>query len=168
MKILTKTVAVGVSFFIGMIVVHGAVYAQIGAEPKAKDQNNRIVGLWDVDVVVSSCANPNITITEFSAMHKYEVGGTGQVVPNTSPTAQSAHMMIWNHVRKNDYRMVMKMYRFDPNGNNIGWVIVRNETSINKSADKYIGSGVAEFFDSAGNFQFSSCPSFVGTRFTGE
>ncbi len=167
MKTFTKVIAMGMTFLIGTFVMHGSVYAQIGSDPKANDNNSKVVGLWDVDVIVANCIS-GTTIATFSAMHKYELGGTGQVVPDSGPTTLSAHMMIWNHVKKNDYRMAMKMFRFDPSGNNIGWVILRNEISINKEADTYVGSGVAEFFNSAGTFLFSSCPSFAGTRFTGE
>ncbi len=167
MKCFTKIVAVAMTCLIGTFVLSGSAYAQVGADPKTNARHSRVVGLWDVDVMVVNCVN-GAPVSTFSAMHKYEFGGTGQVVPNGSPTSLSAHMMIWSHVRNNDYQLDFKMFRFDANGNYNGWVVVRNEISISEDAQEYVGSGVAEFYNSAGTFLFSSCPSFIGSRFTGE
>lgn len=143
------------------------VYANTDKGLKTKARPSRIVGIYDVDVVVADCAT-GAAVASFRAMHKYELGGTGQVVPATNPTALSEHSMIWSHVRGNDYRSTVKMFRFDAAGNNIGWVVIRNDISISDDANSYSGSGVAEIFNSAGAWLGASCPSFTGTRFTGE
>ena len=109
-----------------------------------KARRNRIVGLWDVHVTVFNCST-GAELANFSALHKYELGGTGQVVPATNPTALSAHLSTWSHVSKNDYQLAFKMFRYDAAGNNIGWVIVRNDVEINEDANTYTGSGQAEF-----------------------
>ena len=57
---------------------------------------------------------------------------------------------------------------FDGNGNYIGWTVVTSEVSLSDDANEYTGSGVAQFFDPAGNPVGGSCPTFTGTRFTGE
>ncbi len=145
---------------IAMIMVQGAVYAQ--GSPNARQ--NRIVGVWDVQVTNTNC-DTGATLSTFRGLHKYELGGTGQVVPATNPTRLSAHMSVWNWVHGNDYKMTFKMFRFDAAGNNIGWIVVRNDVSINEDATEYTGSGRAEIFDVNGNNVGSSCPSFTGTRF---
>jgi hypothetical protein len=166
MKCLNKIIGIVAALSIGVLITYGTAFAQIGPDPKTNARNSRIVGLWDVEVTVTNCAN-GAPITSFLALHKYELGGTGQVVPSSNPTALSAHMMIWNHVGGDDYEMSMKMFRYSPEGALIGWMVLTNEISINEAADEYAGSGVAQVFDTAGNLVGGSCPIFAGTRFSG-
>lgn len=166
MKRLNRIIGIAATLSIGILVTFGTVYAQISPDPQTNARHSRIVGLWDVEVTVANCAT-GAPMASFLALHQYHLGGTGQVVPATNPAALSAHMLIWDHIGGNDYRMSMKLFRFDAAGNNIGWVVLNNEISINEDADEYSGSGVAQFFDAAGNLLFGSCPSFAGTRFTG-
>jgi hypothetical protein len=167
MKRLNRVTAIALVFCIGTLIAQATAFAQIGPDPHKGARQNRIVGLWDVEVTVKNCAN-GATLFSFPALHKYELGGTGQVVPAGDPTALSAHMMVWNHVMGNDYQMAFKMFRYDGDGDTIGWNVVTNEVSVNESGDEYAGSGVAQVFDAEGNLVGGSCPSFVGTRFTGE
>jgi hypothetical protein len=129
-----------------------------------KSRANRIVGLWNVQVTGLDC-NTGDQLFTFPALHKYELGGTGQVVPATNPAGLSAHMMIWNHISKNDYEITVKMFAFDPSGNNIGYAVIRGNVAIDNSATQYSGSAQAEFFDLNGNSLGVSCPTFAGTRF---
>lgn len=102
----------------------------------------------------------------FPSLHKYELGGTAQVVPGGSGAPSlSPHMAIWSNVSKNDYQLTFKMFRFDPDGNYIGYAIVRNNISINDDATQYSGSGQASAYDTEGNLLGMSCPSFTGVRF---
>lgn len=55
---------------------------------------NRIVGVWDVQVKVLDCSTGD-PIASFRGLHKYELGGTAQVVPSTNPAALSPHVGIW-------------------------------------------------------------------------
>jgi hypothetical protein len=128
---------------------------------------NRIVGVWDVQVTTFNCST-GATLASFRGLHKYELGGTAQIVPATNPTALSAHVGVWKHVRGNDYQLAFKMFRFDAAGNNIGWQIVRFDVAINEDATQEAGSGQAEVFDANGNKVATTCPAFTGTRFTGE
>jgi hypothetical protein len=128
------------------------------------DRPDKIVGVWDVAVTVRSCVNGAALFT-FPALHKYELGGTGQVVPATNPAALSPHVTVWKRVGKNLYQMSVKMFRFDASGNNIGWAVIRNDVAINEDGSGYAGSGRAETFDASGNSLGTSCPTFVGTRF---
>ena len=167
MKRLNRVILITAAVLIGSLDTYATAFAQIGPTPQTNARNSRIVGLWDVQVTVTNCAT-GAPLTTFPAMHKYEFGGTGQVVPAGNPSALSAHMMIWSHASGNDYLMSFKMFRYDGDGHTIGWNVVTNEISINEAADEYAGSGVAEFFDLNGNLLGASCPTFAGTRFTGE
>ncbi len=129
-----------------------------------KSRRNRIVGVWDVQVTLFDCSTGD-QLASFPALHKYELGGTGQVVPATNPAALSAHMTLWNYVSRNNYQLVVKMFRFDPSGNNIGWAVIRSDIAIDESSTAYTGSGQAEIFDLNGNLLGMSCPTFTGTRF---
>jgi len=166
MKRLNKLIGIFTALLITMLFTQLTAYAQIGPEPKNNARHNRIVGLWDVAVTINHCTL-GFEITNFKGLHKYELGGTGQVVPATNPTGLSAHMMIWSHAGDNDYQMSMKMFRFDPSGNYIGWMVLTNEISINEAADEYTGSGIAEVFNADGVLVAQTCPTFFGTRFTG-
>jgi len=158
--------AAGVALIVLLFTSLGAS-AQVVSEPRNSARPDRIVGLWDVQVSVASCAGGPVFNT-FPAMHKYEFGGTGQVVPAGNPTGLSAHMMVWTHLDGNNYLSRFKMYRYDASGQTVGWTILTNEVSINEEATEYTGSGYAEFFDNNGNLLMASCPSFTGTRFSTE
>jgi hypothetical protein len=128
------------------------------------DRGDKIVGVWDVVVTVRNCSTGD-PLVSFPALHKYELGGTGQVVPATNPAALSSHVTVWKRVGKNLYQMTVKAFRFDPSGTNVGWIVVRNDVAIREDGSGYAGSGRAETFDSDGNSLGTSCPTFVGTRF---
>ncbi len=164
MNHMNKVKVLAGAMVIAMVAWQVPVYAEIGPDLQARHE--RIVGVWDVEVVALNCIT-KAPITSFSALHQYQQGGTGQVVPDSGPTTLSAHLMVWNHVQQDDYQMAFKMFRFDGAGNNMGWIVVRNDISINQDADEYVGSGVAEFYNAAGTYLFSSCPELVGTRFEG-
>ena len=127
-------------------------------------RENRIVGVWDAQVTILNCST-GATLASWRGLHKYELGGTAQVVPATDPAAVSAHMGIWSHVHRNNYKLSFKLFRFDPAGNNIGWQVVRLDIALNEDATAYAGVGHADVFDSNGNLVGASCPTFTGTRF---
>jgi len=167
MKRMNKVFGIAAAVLAVTFIPQVTAYAQIGPDPQTNARPSRIVGLWDVVVTNTNCAT-GATLTTFPALNKFELGGTGQVVPAGNPTALSAHMMIWSHVESNDYLMAIKMFRFDAVGNNIGWIVLNFEVSINEDANEYSGSGISQVFDAAGNQVGGSCPYLVGTRFTGE
>lgn len=168
MNRMNKVFRITGALLIGTLVTHATAYAQIGPDPDALGRASKIVGLWDVEATITRCDNSAPLFT-FPALHKYERGGTGQVVPATSPAGLSAHMVVWNFAGGKDFQTAMKMFQFDPDGTPIGWVVMTSEVSLNDDADEYVGSGVAEFFDMDGEpTGMVSCPVFTGTRFTGE
>ncbi len=158
-------IAIGVLAF--SLVAQGSVVAADAPQLKTFFGPNKIVGLWEVDVAIENCITGD-PAGAFKAMHQYHMGGTGHVVPATNPASLSAHLAVWDHVRRNDYRQVVKFYRFDPTGAPVGSTVIRNEITINQAGTEYFGSGVADFYDLGGNYQFSSCPSFIGTRVSGQ
>jgi hypothetical protein len=145
---------------LGMV---GGMATMLSAQSPAAGPTS-IVGVWDVQVTQLNCSTGD-PIASYRALHKYELGGTAQAVPSTNPAALSAHVGVWTNVGKDKYQMTIKMFRFDPAGNNIGWVVVRNNIAISKDATLYAGSGQATFYDLNGNPLGVSCPTFTGTRF---
>jgi len=145
-----------------LIMLVGGLQTALSAQSENARQN-RIVGVWDVQVAVHNCTT-GAPMGSFRALHKYELGGTAQIVPATNPAALSPHVGVWKANHKNTYRLVFKMFRFDPAGNNIGWIVVRNDVAINEDASGYAGSGQADIFDSNGNLIGTSCPVFTGVR----
>jgi len=167
MKHQNKLSGIASAILIGTFFWSLAANAEVGSEPKNSARHDRIVGLWDVQVAIANCAG-GPTLASFPALHKYETGGTGQVVPGSNPARLSAHMMVWTHLDGNDYLSRFKMFRFDASGSRVGWAILTSEVSINEEANEYHGTGISEIYDNDGNFLSASCPSFTGTRFTAE
>ncbi|MDZ4730839.1 MAG: hypothetical protein SH820_12955 [Xanthomonadales bacterium] len=136
-RVFGRFFGIAAALLIGIFFVQVTADADIGPDPKTNARHSRIVGLWDVEATITNCATGG-TLTSFLALHKFEFGGTGQVVPATNPASLSAPMMIWSHVKKNDYLMSAKLFRFDGAGTYIGWVVLTNEVSINEAADEYV------------------------------
>ena len=127
-------------------------------------RDSRIVGVWDVQVTLRNCTTQAPLPSGFRGLHKYELGGTAQIVPSTNPALLSPHVGVWKETEKDAYGLVFKMFRFDPAGLNIGWVVVHNDVVINEDATQYAGTGRADTFDSNGNLVGASCPIFAGVR----
>jgi hypothetical protein len=151
-----------IAIFIAVTTFQATAAAQKEAGSNA--QHSKIVGVWDLDVTIRICET-GAPLASFKSVTKYELGGTTQVVPSTSPMLLSAHVGIWNWVGRNDYEVAFKMFRFDAGGNNLGWNIVRLDVQINNSATEISGDGVATLYDTQGNVIGVSCPTFEGTRF---
>ena len=159
-----KTILKSILRTVALLMLVGGMRTIVSAE-SVNARHNRIVGLWDVQVTVFNCST-DVPLASFQGLHKYELGGTAQVVPATNPATLSAHMGIWRHVQQNDYRLAFKMFRFDSAGNSIGWIIVKNNVAINEDATEYTGWGQAEIFNSNGDSVGTTCPTFTGTRFS--
>ena len=166
MNRMTRIFGIAAAVLVGALMVQATAWAQIGPDANSNARQGRIVGLWDVEVTITNCNG--LSLFTFPALHKYERGGTGQVVPATNPAGLSAHMLVWSHAGGHDYQTAVKMFRFDGNGNYIGWTVLTSEVSLGEDANSYTGSGVAQFFDTGGNPVGGSCPTFTATRFTGE
>jgi hypothetical protein len=166
-KSLKRIFGITVTFLMALIIMHGAVHAQ-DSDPKTNARHDRIVGVWNIQNSLLTC-DTGAQIGGFSALHKYELGGTGQVVPATNPAALSAHMMVWKWVQDNDYQFAVKLFRFNTvTGSATAFTVIRANVTLNDDATEYTGSGRAETFDLNGNplpVPPVICPSFTGTRF---
>jgi hypothetical protein len=157
----------GLQWMLRTVVVLFTLFGVMQTAALAEDhhaRHNRIVGVWDAQVTLFNCST-GAPFATFRGLNKFELGGTAQVVPATNPTALSAHVGIWSHVKENNYKLAFKMFRFDPAGNNIGWQIVRFDVALNEDATSYAGVGHADVFDANGNLVGASCPTLTGTRF---
>ena len=166
-KSLKRIFGITVTLLMAVIIMQGAAYAQ-DSDPKTNARHDRIVGVWNIQNTLLTCDTPATVVGSFSALHKYELGGTGQVVPATNPAALSAHMMVWNWVQGNDYQFAVKLFRFNTTtGAAVAYTIIRADITLNEDATEYTGSGRAETFDLNGNPLPvpAVCPSFTGTRF---
>ncbi len=168
MNRLASDLGILITFLFVTCVAPSTAYATDQPELKRRYQPHKIVGLWDVEVIVEDCETGDPLGDSFIALHQFDLGGTGQVVPATNPTLLSAHMTVWRHLRRNDYQQTIKFFRFDETGIATGWTVIRNKLTLNKAGNEYFGSGVAEIYDLDGNLLFSACPSPVGIRFTGK
>jgi hypothetical protein len=151
----------GTTLFLMMLV--GGMQTFVWAQ-SANAGPNRIVGVWDAQIKNLDCKTGDV-LASFPGLHKYELGGTAQVVPATNPALLSAHAGIWRHVDGRHYQLTFKMFRFDAAGNNVGWNVVKFNVAINDDATAEAGSGRSEVFDSEGNKLATTCPTFTGTRF---
>jgi hypothetical protein len=145
------------------LIVAAALWLTSVSAQSGNAHGDAIVGLWDVVVENRACDGP--TIGTFVSMHKFELGGTAQTVPSTSPVNSSAHVGIWNHQGQNNYNLAFKAWRYDPAGNCIGWTVVRFDIVIDEQAETSFGTGQAQVYDTTGNIVSSSCPTFTGKRF---
>ena len=167
MKFNGKKLVFTLSLIATLLVVSGNIFAQSTTSLNSNARPNRVVGLWDVDVVVSNCTTGAV-MTSFSALHLYNLGGTGQVVPSAPPILLSPHMAIWKHIEGNDFEQTIKMFRFNAEGELVGWNVITNDVTISADGEDLVGSGVASIYNAAGVKVAESCPALVGTRFTGE
>ena len=163
MKHLNRSIVITGALLAGALLAQATAFAQGGTSVNA--QQNGIVGLWDVQVTLATC-DTGVVVGGFSSLHKFELGGTGQVVPATNPAALSAHMLIWEHLGGNDYHWYVKFFRFT-DGVATAYNVIEGLVSISEGGTVYGGSGVASFYDMDGNLMGASCPSFEGSRFIG-
>ena len=141
--------------------------AAAGSNPLANAQGSRIVGVWSVTVDLYNC-DTGAYVASFPAMHKFELGGTGQVVPAGNSPAVPAHMMVWEYLGNNTYSSIFKFFRYNASGV-IGTTVLTNEVWISDDGTEYGGSGISELYDLDGNLiGVAGCPSIFGTRFPGD
>jgi hypothetical protein len=141
-----------------------AVFA--GSNSLTKGKAARIVGVWDVAVTLFNC-DTGVQGPTFPALHKFELGGTGQVEPAGNSPANPLHLMVWEYLGKGQYSSNIKLFRYDESGV-IGTTVISNVVWLSKDGTEYSGSGIAELYDLSGNkIGVAGCPAISGTRFTG-
>ena len=160
------------SFLVGALIL-GLMSAQVTAvaqpasNPLANARSSQIVGVWNVTVDLYTCDN-GAYITSFPAMHKFELGGTGQVVPAGNSPVSPVHLMVWEYLGDNTYSSVFQFFRYDA-GVVIGTTRLTNVVWVSEDGTEYGGSGISELYDLDGNrVGVAGCPSVSGTRFGAE
>jgi hypothetical protein len=150
----------------GILSVLAASAVVASSNPLTNAKGSRIVGVWDVSVTVFNCDTGGQGPT-FPALHKYELGGTGQLEPAGSSPANPLHFVVWEYLGANQYSANAKFFRYDASGV-IGTTVISNVVWISDDGTAYSGSGIVELYDLNGNkVGVAGCPSFSGTRFTG-
>ena len=166
MKYPNKKTKLAGALLTGVVSLLAASAVVAGSHPLTKGAGARIVGVWDVTVTVFHCET-DTQLFSFPALHKFELGGTGQVEPAGSTPANPLHLMVWEYLGKGQYSASIKFFRYDETGV-VGTTVISNAIELNKSGTEYSGSGIVEFFDLNGNkVGVAGCPSISGTRFTG-
>jgi len=150
----------------GVVAVLAASAVFAASNPLTNATGSRIVGVWDVSVTVFNCDSGAQGPT-FPALHKYELGGTGQLEPAGSSPLNPLHLVVWEYLGANQYSANAKFFRYDASGV-IGTTVISNLVWVSDDGKTYSGSGIAELYDLSGNkVGVAGCPSFSGTRFTG-
>ena len=166
MKILNEKSKHAGILLTGIVSLLAASVGVASSNPLTNAEGSRIVGVWDVSVTLYNCVTGAQGPT-FPALHKYELGGTGQVEPAGSSPANPLHLMVWEYLGKGQYSASIKFFRYDQSGV-IGTTVISNVVWLDKDGTQYSGSGIAELFDLDGNkVGVAGCPSLSGTRFTG-
>jgi hypothetical protein len=158
----TRSLVTG-ALLLGLMSTQLPATAETGSNPLANARGSKIVGVWNVNVDLYNCGN-GAYITSFPAMHKFELGGTGQVVPAGNSPLSPVHMMVWEYLGNDTYSAVFQFFRYDQNGL-IGTSKLTNEVWVSPDGSEYGGFGIAELYDLDGNLVgIAGCPSVSGTR----
>ena len=166
MKDLNKKSQLAGILLTGVVSLMAASAVFADSHPLVKAGGARIVGVWNVSVTLFDCVSGAQGPT-FPAMHKYELGGTGQYEPAGNSPANPLHLMVWEYLGKDQYSASVRFFRYDESGV-IGTTVISNVVWLDKSGTQYSGSGIAELYDLNGNkVGVAGCPSLSGTRFTG-
>ncbi|MDH4124563.1 MAG: hypothetical protein OEW64_03905 [Gammaproteobacteria bacterium] len=82
------------------VLASSAVFAS--SNPLSNAKGSRIVGVWDVSVTVFNC-DTGAQGPTFPALHKYELGGTGQLEPAGSSPVNPLHLVVWEYLGANQF-----------------------------------------------------------------
>ena len=167
MKNLYKNSKLACVLLTGVLSAIAATTVSASSNPLTNAKGSRIVGVWDVSVTVFDC-DTGAQGPTFPALHKYELGGTGQLEPAGSSPANPLHLVVWEYLGANLYSAKAKFFRYNASGV-IGTTVISNLVWISDDGTAYSGSGIAELYDLNGSkVGVAGCPSFYGTRFTGQ
>lgn len=76
---------------------------------------NRIVGLWDTQVIAGPC-HSGITTFRGRGLNVFHAGGTVSATNNLPPTANGPTYGVWVYRGHGDYRARMQFFRYLPDG----------------------------------------------------
>ncbi len=130
-----------------------------------RDDDERIVGTWDVQVTIRNCQN-GAAIRTFPSITTYMSGGT--FLESTSGIPQAAKTPghgVWSHISRRTYRLSFKSFSFDAGGNFTGWQIIRQQVNLNRRANASESAGTLEVYAPNGTLVFTGCSTATATRF---
>ena len=134
--------------------------------------NETLIGTWDAQVTIRNCQT-GTAIRTFASTTTFMSGGT--LIDSTSGIPQALKTPghgVWTYLGGNTYRLKIKSFSFDANGNFTGWTIIQHEANIvfplvlsNQRTNKYTSAGTAEVYAPNGALVATGCSSSVSTRF---
>jgi hypothetical protein len=127
-------------------------------------QADRIEGLWTAHVNITVCAT-GMVITSFDAMALFAANGTFHDTNSVNPALRSASFGRWQHLGGNEYEFVFRFFRFDLQGFNEGWSVVRHKVELSADGQAYSSEGTAEFYNVSGGLIMTGCSDSEATRF---
>lgn len=139
---------------------------EIGAS-KAKGvpfQPDRIEGLWNAEVNITICAT-GMVVASFDAMAIFAANGTFHDTNSNNPALRSASFGTWQHLGGDEYEFAFRFFRFDLQGFNEGWNVVRHRVELSADGQTYHSEGTAEIYDLSDNLILSGCSNSVAVRF---
>jgi hypothetical protein len=132
----------------------------IGLQSTGK-KAERLEGSWIITVtaVVPPGVPPPPVRTNYTTFAR---GGVSIGSDRLAPFANPQHG-VWEHQGGNDFVWTFVGDNFDPAGNYLGTLKVRNKLTMS-GPDQFVGVNNAELRDAAGNLVFSRCNTFRGER----
>ncbi len=162
-KNLLKKSGVAVSvLLIAATLSFGLAFAQSSSKSSG---GGRLEGSWNVRVTVRDCQSGD-EIQSFDSLTTFMSGGT--LIDSTTRFPQSLKTPghgYWNHTTDRSYAFGFKNFNFDAAGNYTGYVIVRQEATMNSKATAYESEGTLGLYAPNGTLIISGCSTTTATRF---
>lgn len=162
-KNLLKNICIAVfSLLLVATLGFGLVFAQNDSDSSG---GGRLEGTWNVRVTVRDCQSGN-EIQSFDSLTTFMPGGTQ--IDSTTRFPQSLKTPghgYWNHTKGRSYRFGFKNFNFDAAGNYNGYVIVRQEATMNSRGTAYESEGVLGLYAPNGTLILTGCSTTTATRF---
>ncbi len=126
---------------------------------------NRIVGLWQVQVTVGPCANPQVR-ESFLALANYHAGGTLTDTNKNSPTSRGPGFGIWEYEGNGLYKTRFQFMRYLSDGSFAGLNDIQPTVILNHAGTSYSASVYGRVLSVAGNVLVEVCGTANGERVT--
>lgn len=127
-------------------------------------QADRIEGLWTAHVNITICATGTV-VASFDAMGLFGANGTFHDTNSVNPALRSASFGTWHHLGGNSYEFALRFFRFDLQGFNQGWSVVRHKVELSADGQTYNSEGTAEFYNVSGGLIMTGCSDSEAIRF---
>lgn len=146
-----------------------ALVLMAGQPVASAGNHNSIRGVWNARVDIVNCLPGNVPGTvvfaSFDAVNAYIADGTFLDMNAGNPALQSPHLGYWRHIRGNKYEFAQKFFVFDAAGAATGYLIVRHEIVLDRTALSFTSAGTAETFNMDGVLLTTGCSKSSAVRF---